>query len=150
MNDRGITLVIHNVGSVQRLLDTVKAAVAFDNVRLIVVSKPYGAAAQAGVPEAQKIIFKRGRGFMVLPDLGDVVELLHPDKIYTVSWDHGRRVNSINVEGDTMIIVGATDPGLTRQEAMIGEPIYPAGPSAPMGPVAEAALILGMIDGYEG
>jgi SpoU rRNA methylase family enzyme len=141
-----LTLVVHNVGSMQRLVDTVKAAFAFEEVKLVVVTRPYGAAAQAGVPEAQKISFKRGRGFMVLPDLSDALELLRPSKIYTLSWEHGRPVDSLEPGGtDTMVVVGATDPGLTKQEALLGEPVYPAGVSAPLGPVAEAALAVYML-----
>ncbi len=138
----GIVVVLHNVGSVQRLLDAAKAVFAFNDVELLVVSKPYGAAAQMGVPEAQKMAFKRGKSFMVLPDLGDAVELLRPDKIYTVSWDYGKPAGTLKTRGRIMVIIGATDPGLTRKEALMGEPVYPVSSPAPLGPVAEAAIML--------
>ncbi len=138
-----LVLVVHNVGSVQRLVDSARAAFAFDDVKMLVVTRPYGAAAQAGVPEAQKMAFKRNRGFMVLPELSDAVELLKPDRIYTVSWEHGRRVKTLEPgSGVTMVVVGATDPGLTKQETGVGEAVYPEWVSAPMGPVAEAAVVL--------
>ncbi len=138
-----IIIVAHNAGSVQRLIDVARVAYAFDEVKLLVATKPYGAAAQSGVPEVQKMALKRGKGFMVLPGIEDAAELLKPQRIYTVSWDYGERVEPGSIElNDAMIIVGLTDPGLSKQEAGIGTPIYPSGTSTPVGPAAELALLL--------
>lgn len=139
----GIIVVAHNAGSVQRLVDVARVAYAFDAVKLLVATKPYGAAAQTGVPEVQKMALKRGRGFMVLPSIEDAVELLGPSRVYTVSWDYGEKIGlgGLDVDG-AMIVLGLTDPGLTKREAGLGTPVYPRGVSASLGPAAELALLL--------
>ncbi len=138
-----IIVVAHNAGSVQRLVDVARVAYAFDTVKLLVATKPYGVAAQTGVPEVQKMAFKRGKGFMVLPSIEDAVELLGPGRVYTVSWDYGERIDpgSLDVD-DAMIVLGLTDPGLSKQETGLGTPVYPEKVSAPLGPAAELALLL--------
>jgi len=47
-----------------------------------VVIKPYGAAAQVGVPEAYKISYKLGKPLVILPEIRDLVDVLACNYIY--------------------------------------------------------------------
>jgi len=118
---KGLMLIVHNVGSAQRLVDLVKAAYSINKVSLVIITRPYGAAAQSGIPDANRIAFRRGKGFIVLPELRDAIELIKPNLVYTVSWDYGERVvpSKLNVVDGTAVVVGATEPGLTREEALL-------------------------------
>ena len=68
-------VVLHNVTGVSKIIDTsqVVYGLGYQN---FVVSRAEGSAAQTGIPEANRLALKMKRNFIVLPDLGDVIELL--------------------------------------------------------------------------
>ncbi len=76
--------VIHNPASVQKLLDAVKVSLGF-GIKTIIVTKAVGTAAQQGVPEAFRLVLRSGATLIVLPDIKDAIELLHPDSILFLS-----------------------------------------------------------------
>ena len=50
-------IVLHNVHSVQRIVDMVKVVKAFKNIiSMLIITKAIGAAAQSGVPEGLSLI----------------------------------------------------------------------------------------------
>lgn len=135
-------MVAHAPSSVQRLEDFAKLAFNLDLVDVLVVTKPSGVAAQVGLPEISKMAYKLDKKLVVLPDIDDAVELLKPDKVYTVSHDYGRRVRELEKADSVMIVVGLSDPGLTKTEAQKGEAIYPDGTSGDIGPIAAVSILL--------
>jgi SpoU rRNA methylase family enzyme len=77
---KDIYVVLHNVHSASKTIETAQVVygLGFPN---FVVSKAEGSAAQAGVPDANRLAMKMKNNFMVLPDLKDVLEVLkieHP------------------------------------------------------------------------
>ena len=77
---KNIYVVLHNVHSASKTVETAQVVygLGFSN---FVVSKAEGSAAQAGVPDANRLAMKMKCNFMVLPDLKDVLEVLkieHP------------------------------------------------------------------------
>ncbi len=77
---KNIYIVLHNVHSASKTVETAQVVygLGFSN---FVVSKAEGSAAQAGVPDANRLAMKMKCNFMVLPDLKDVLEVLkieHP------------------------------------------------------------------------
>ncbi|MHA1943713.1 MAG: RecB-family nuclease [Candidatus Thorarchaeota archaeon] len=77
---KNIYVVLHNVHSASKTVETAQVVygLGFSN---FVVSKAEGSAAQAGVPDANRLAMKMKSNFMVLPDLKDVLEVLkieHP------------------------------------------------------------------------
>jgi SpoU rRNA methylase family enzyme len=77
---KNIYVVLHNVHSASKTIETAQVVygLGFSN---FVVSKAEGSAAQAGVPDANRLAMKMKSNFMVLPDLKDVFEVLkveHP------------------------------------------------------------------------
>ncbi|MFX1481825.1 MAG: RecB-family nuclease [Promethearchaeota archaeon] len=77
---KNIYVVLHNVHSASKTIDTAQVVygLGYSN---FVVSKAEGSAAQAGVPDANRLALKMKNNFMVLPDLKDALEVLkikHP------------------------------------------------------------------------
>lgn len=138
-----VFLVAHAPTSVQRLEDLAKLAFGFgEPVKGLIVTKPSGAAAQIGVPEVSKMAYKLDKEFLVFPDLGDAIDLLKPQKVYTVSKDYGKRVRELEGGELVLLVVGATEPGLSKLEASKGEAVYPETVEGEIGPIGAAALLL--------
>ena len=137
--------VLHNVSSIQRLVDTARLVYSL-GLDTFVVTKAYGAAAQHGLPEVGRIAFKMDRGFTILPDLQDAVELFKPDKVLILSLEHARArldpQKPPEPRGVTMVVFNGGEPDFTAREAALGEPVYFEGVDSRLGPAAEAALIL--------
>jgi len=140
-----IVPLIHNVGSVQRLVDMARLVYSLD-LELLVASKVYGAAAQSGVPEVMRLAFKANRGFLVLPDIGDAVELLKPDVTLVVSLDYAEDfIDPFNppvYSGRLLVVFNGGEPDFSASEARVGKPVYIRGVSRRLGAVAEASIIL--------
>ncbi len=138
-----VYLVAHAPTSVQRLEDLAKLAFNFgEPVEAFVVTKPSGAAAQIGLAEVSKLAYKLDKRLLIFPDIDDAIELLKPDVVYTLSYEFGERIKKLEGER-VMLVVGASEPGLSKVEAQKGKPIYPEGPEGNIGPIASAALLLG-------
>ncbi len=140
-----IVVVLHDVSSVQRLLDTARVVYGL-GIKVMVATKVYGAAATNGIPEATKLALRSNASFMVLPSLRDAVELLSPSIVYVVSYEYGEQIDpnelARNHSGRIMIILGGSEAAPTRDDANIGKPIYPRGIAKRIGPVGEAAILL--------
>ncbi len=137
--------VLHNVSSIQRVVDMARLtyALGYDT---LVVTKAYGGAAQSGVPEAMRIALKEGKKIIVLPDLSDALQLLSPENTLVVSRDYA--VEFIGpgrvprLDGRVLVLFSGSDPDFTVEEARKGTPIYIEGVNRRLGPVAEASIIL--------
>ena len=143
-----VILVIYDVSSAQRLIDTARLAYGM-GLRQVVAVKVYGAAASSGVPEVNRLALKLGHGFAVLPSLRDFVELYQPRRIVVVSREYGEPVEAKEIaaklhaeEGVSALILGGIDPAPGKEAASIGEALYLRGAETRLGPVAEAAIIL--------
>ena len=77
-------VVLYSPSSVQRIMDFIKTAYAFENV-VPVILKPIGAAAQIGIPEAYKYSYRLGKSFIVLSEINDLFEVLKVSKSYYIS-----------------------------------------------------------------
>ncbi|MEM0340527.1 MAG: RecB-family nuclease [Acidilobaceae archaeon] len=137
--------LLHNVSSVQRLVDTARLVYGL-GLKVFVATKVYGAAAQSGVPEIMKIAMKSGGSFFVLQDLPDAFEVLRPDVVLLVSRSYAREVldvfNPPVYEGRVLVVFNGGDPDFAVNEIAHGKPVYIKGAEGKLGPVAEAALIL--------
>ncbi len=112
--------VIHNPASVQKLLDAVKVSLGF-GVKTLVVTKAVGTAAQQGVPEAFRLVLRSGATLVVLPDIRDAVELLHPDAVYLLST-RGEPMDD-DVRGRTLMVIQASDQPFTQSELNLGRQV---------------------------
>lgn len=148
-----IVPVIHNVSSVQRLVDVAKAAYQL-GFKTIAVSKAYGGAAQNGVPEAFKLALRYGASLLVLPDLEDVVETLSPDKVLLVAPNNPNiMVNPAEpprLEGRVLLVFNGGESGFSPAEEKLGEKIYIDGLDSRLGAVAEAGILLYTLSRLQG
>lgn len=137
--------VIHNVSSVQRLVDMARLVYGLD-IGLLVASRVYGAAAQSGIPEVMRFALKSGRSFLVLPDVSDVIELLKPDVTLVVTLDYAEELldpsNPPVYSGRVVIVFNGGEPDFSASEVKLGKPIYIKGVSRRLGAIAEASIIL--------
>lgn len=143
-----IVPVLHNVSSVQRVVDMARLVYALD-FQLLVVTKAYGGAAQSGVPEAMRLALKEGKSLIVLPDLSDAIELLNPDTIVAVTPRGSEEAISTPedvsrlINGKTLIVFSGGDPDFTATElSRANKRVYIDGVKGKLGPVAEASIIL--------
>jgi len=137
--------VLHNTSSVQRMLDFARLVLAL-GLKEVVVTKAYGAAAQHGLGELGRILYKGGGSLVVLPDLPDAVELLRPDTTLIVSRASGSEpfdpLKPPRLDGRVLIAFNGGDPDFSPNELALGRPIYPINAKGRLGPAAEAALVL--------
>jgi SpoU rRNA methylase family enzyme len=72
---KNIYVILHNVHSASKTIETAQVVygLGFSN---FVISKAEGSAAQAGVPDANRLAMRMKQNFMVLPDIKDVLEVL--------------------------------------------------------------------------
>lgn len=79
-------VVLYSPSSVQKLLDFLKTIYAV-NFSIPVIVKPFGAAAQIGIPEAHKVAYRLGKPLIVLPELADLDHVLRCDALYYLTED---------------------------------------------------------------
>ncbi len=137
--------VIHNVSSIQRLVDSVRAAYAL-GVDGVIVTKAYGAAAQHGLAEVGRIAFKEGKTIAVLPDLKDILDLVKPDHFLVVTAEHASQEidpsSPPRLDGVVVVAFNGGEPDFAAHEAKLGTPIYIRGLKRRVGVVAEIGLVL--------
>ena len=145
MAESSVIPVLHNVSSVQRVVDAARLAYTL-GYDVLVVTKAYGGAAQSGVPEAMRLALKAGKSLIVLPGLEDAVSLLSPDEIVLVTRDYAREtLDPARLEppsGRMMIVVSGGEPEFTAGEARLGRPVYIEGVEGKLGALAELSILL--------
>ncbi len=140
--------IVHNIYSNVKLNEVIDVYLSFPIVDLLVISKASSAAAQTGVPEAEKRAYLRGRRILYLPDLTDVREVLKLDKLYLIvpykipstPLDFERlaeEIKSIRIG----IAIPAGDSTFTARELELGEPVN-IGVDEILPPAAYAGIIL--------
>ncbi len=137
--------VVHNVSSVQRLVDMARIVVSLD-LEILVVTKAYGAAAQSGIPEASRLLLKERKGLVVLPELKDAVEFYSPDQVLLIDRDNAKAQLGVEelrgLQGRVMVVLNGSDAPFSPQELALGRPVYLRGLRGRAGAVAEGALVL--------
>lgn len=79
-------MALYSPSSVQKLLDFLKTIYTVNGLVPVVI-KPFGAAAQVGVPEAHKLSYKLGKPLIILPELRDIREIIGCNRVYYVVED---------------------------------------------------------------
>lgn len=115
----------------------------------LVVSKAQSAAAQSGVPEAQKIALKKSKNFFYLSDIPDVLELFKPEMVllfvpqeYASSVYDPNEVLKTLEKGNVIMIFGGSEPGLTKRELEYGKAVFIEKIKEDIGPIAYASIAL--------
>ena len=145
---KNIYVVLHNVHSVSKTIETAQVVygLGFSN---FVVSKAEGSAAQAGVPDANRLAMRMKCNFMVLPDLKDVLEVLnidHPLMIVSPVLIKERldtdQLLEMTESGERIaIILSGSNSSFSRKEMDLGECLS-LDARVDIGPSGTAAIIL--------
>jgi len=144
-----LLVVLHNVYSVQKVVELAKVVYGL-GFNTLVVSKAHGAAAQSGVPEAQKLALKKSKNFFFVSDLADVIEIFNPallllfvPKEYAQNKFDAVQVAGSLKRGDIVaLIFGGADPGLSKRELELGVATYIEGVGEDIGSTGLAAIAL--------
>ena len=147
-----LLVVLHNVYSVQRVVELAKVVYGL-GFNTLIVSRAHGAAAQSGVPEAQKIALRKSKNFFYVSDLADVIEIFNPALLLLfVPKDYAEekfdvvRVVSLLRKGEVIALVfGGAEPGLSKKELEMGKPTYIEGVEEDIGSTGLAAIALYML-----
>lgn len=115
-------VVLHNVTGMQRLIEFVKTAFNFDDIRHVIITKVGGTAAQAGIPEISKLAFKLNRSLIVLPDLKDAIELFTPDDVYLISQYATEEINAEDIKNKkrVMFVISGIESDFNSVEKSLG------------------------------
>ena len=150
---KNIYVVLHNVHSASKTIETAQVVygLGFPN---FVVSKAEGSAAQAGVPDANRLAMKMKHNFMVLPDLKDVLEVLnveHPLLITSPVLTKERLdLNQLSEQAESgeriVIVLTASNSSFSRKEMDLGE-CRSLDARVDIGPSGTVAVILYALSG---
>ncbi|MFW9768268.1 MAG: RecB-family nuclease [Candidatus Thorarchaeota archaeon] len=145
---KNIYVVLHNVHSASKTIETAQVVygLGFPN---FVVSKAEGSAAQAGVPDANRLAMKMKSNFMVLPDLKDVLDVLkieHP--VFIVSpvlvkerLDFAKLSETVKSGERIGIFLSGSNSSFSRKEMDLGD-CHSLDARVDIGPSGTAAIIL--------
>ncbi len=142
-----LIVCIHGVSSVQRLVDTARLVFSMPFNVVFVVTRVSGAAAQAGIPEVNKLAIKYDKGFAVLPDIHDLIELYSPSKVILLSHQENAEPRSAEeiaalIDDNTAIVIPGSEPGFTAQEARYGTLLKMKEFAANPGPIPMLSILL--------
>ncbi|OLS24158.1 MAG: hypothetical protein ThorAB25_23670 [Candidatus Thorarchaeota archaeon AB_25] len=145
---KNIYVVLHNVHSASKTVETAQVVygLGFSN---FVVSKAEGSAAQAGVPDANRLAMKMKQNFMVLPDLKDVLEVLNIERPLLITspvltkerLDLNQLFERTKSEERIAIILSGSNSSFSRKEMDLGE-CRSLEARVDIGPAGTAAIIL--------
>ncbi len=141
-------VAIHNVTGIQKIKEYTQILVGF-GIKTVIISKAAGSAAMSGVPQAQKLIFKKGGNLLYVEDIPDIIDLLNPEEIYIVAPEPYAKnqfepeilAQQLKAGKKLLIIFGGSDPGLSKRDLDFGTDIYLKIP-ADIGTIGTAAIIL--------
>jgi SpoU rRNA methylase family enzyme len=145
---KNIYVVLHNVHSASKTVETAQVVygLGFSN---FVVSKAEGSAAQAGVPDANRLAMRMKQNFMVLPDIKDVLEVLNIENPLLVTspvltkerLDLGQLAERAKSGERIAIMLSGSNSSFSRKEMDLGE-CHSLDARVDIGPAGTAAIIL--------
>ena len=145
---KNIYVILHNVHSASKTIETAQVVygLGFSN---FVVSKAEGSAAQAGVPDANRLAMKMKQNFMVLPDLKDALEVLNIEQPLLITspvltkdrLDLNQLSERVKSGERIGIMLSGSSSSFSRKEMDLGE-CRSLDAKVDIGPAGTAAIIL--------
>ena len=145
---KNVYVVLHNVHSASKTVETAQVVygLGFSN---FVVSKAEGSAAQAGVPDANRLAMRMKQNFMVLPDIKDVLEVLSIERPLLITspvltkerLDLDQLAEQAQSGERMVIILSGSNSSFSRKEMDLGE-TRSLDARVDIGPSGTAAIIL--------
>ena len=145
---KNIYVILHNVHSASKTVETAQVVygLGFSN---FVVSKAEGSAAQAGVPDANRLAMRMKQNFMVLPDIKDVLEVLNIKQPLLITspvltkerLDLDQLAEQAKTGERIAIVLSGSNSSFSRKEMDLGESCS-LDARVDIGPAGSAAIIL--------
>ena len=143
-----VYVVLHNVHSASKTIETAQVVygLGFPN---FAVSKAEGSAAQAGVPDANRLAMKMKCNFMVLPDLKDVLEVLKVENPLMITSPvlvkkrlDFEEISKLVKSGERVVLIlSGSNSSFSKKEMGLGE-CRSLEARVDIGPSGTAAIIL--------
>jgi len=146
-----ISVVIHDVSSNNRLMDFVKEVLAYKKyINMVIISRPTGGAAQYGVPEASKLLFKHDIKFAIIPDLTDLHELFSEEfSIIQFTKNYGKEfkdLDDLKIDNNILLIFSGSETGFSKNELLENSVrIYPYGIERELSPNSYFSIFMHLI-----
>jgi SpoU rRNA methylase family enzyme len=145
---KNIYVVLHNVHSASKTIETAQVVYGL-GLSNFVISKAEGSAAQAGVPDANRLAMKMKQNFMVLPDLKDVLEVLNIEQPLLIASpvltkdrvDLNQLSERVKSGERIAITLSGSNSSFSRKEMDLGE-CRSLDAKVDIGPAGTAAIIL--------
>ena len=144
---KNLYVCLFNVYSTQKMREMAQLIIGF-NLDTIIIARAVGSAAQAGVPDVNKMLMKKKKNLIILKDLPDVIEIINPSKIYLmVPKPHGKPFTIENIitplknNEKVLLVIGGSEPGLSKKELDMGERMS-LQVDGDLGTIGTAAIVL--------
>ncbi len=146
-----ISVVLHDVSSNNRLMDFVKEVLAYKkHINMVVISRPTGGAAQYGVPEASKLLFKYDIKFAIIPDITDLHELFG-EGFTTIQFtkNYGKEfkdLDDLKIDKNILLIFSGSETGFSKNELLENSiRVYPYGIERELSPNSYFSIFMHLI-----
>ncbi len=153
-----IVPIIHDVSSNARIVDFAKAVLNYRNVlELVVFSRLSGGAAQYGLAEASKLLFKENIPHLITMDLNEISDvgiISTSDIVIQFSRAFGapfKMAKDVINEDDSkpkhiVLVVSGSETGFSKSEILSGaRVVYPQGIKRDIPPDAYIALFMHLL-----
>ncbi|MEM4481743.1 MAG: RecB-family nuclease [Desulfurococcaceae archaeon] len=140
-----VYLALYAPSSVQKLTDFLKTVYAVPGVVPVVI-RPFGAAAQVGVPEAHRISYKLNKPLIILPEIGDLANIIGCNCLYYL-LDEGEEVDVQRLLGESacrktalILCSGEHEPGAKELSGV--KAVWIAGVPRGIPPIGLAGILI--------
>ncbi len=142
MHSPEIIPVVHNVSSVPRMVEYARIAIGF-GFKTVVYSRVFGSAAQQGIGEVFKMALRHNSSILILPDIGDVIELLKPDTALFIArpGKGATRFSTGMIRGRTIIVANGSDMPFIEEDVR-GKGALVYAEDADIGSLGQFAILL--------
>ncbi|AFH42947.1 hypothetical protein IOK49_05350 [Fervidicoccus fontis] len=119
-----IVVGLHDISSTYRLSDFFKTVQAYKKfINTFAISRVTGAAAQYGIAEISKALFKSNVNFLILQDIGDFLQFFQGYKIFQFTQAYGVEFKSLEQLGlkdndRILLIFSGNDVGFGKNELL--------------------------------
>lgn len=134
-------VVIHNISSVQRIIDITKFIYLYtkpNEVSVLVLSKVSGSAAHTGLPEVSKIAYKLERQLLITNNIDEAINILKPEKVFIITSQIKSKTSASELveearKTSVMLVLPGSESAFSKQDIALGKPANIKGIDEDMG-----------------
>lgn len=142
--------MLHDVSSGSALVSFVRTALAYrDLLEVVIISRATGGAAQYGIADASKALYRESVAMLVVQDIPDVLELFPGRNLIFFSRRHGEPFTTLRDLGElggSLLCFSGSETGFARNEIPEGaRAVYPSGAQREMTPDAYLSIVMHLL-----